>query len=362
MRLESPFLTSYFFRRAARVTRAFLPARYSLGMSGAADLSGPGIAYSARTDFRPARGFPAYAWSVLIYNLAVILWGALVRATGSGAGCGGHWPLCNGDVLPASPQIATIIEFTHRVMSGVALVTAAILAAWGWRALPPRHPARRWAVWSLVFMLTEALIGAALVLLGHVAKDESVGRVYSLSTHLINTFLLLASLALTAWWSTRALENQPEATARRGRGQLIIGVVSLVVVALAGVITALGDTLFPAHSLAQGIADDFAGTASFLIRLRVIHPVLGIAAAIFIAFIALRQFRVSGAGSLRMLSKLLLVLLGSQIVVGSFTVLLKAPVPMQLLHLLMADSLWITLVIFAGESLRSRTPSLRGLS
>jgi heme A synthase len=329
-------------------------------MSGATDLSGPGIAHSASTESRPSRGFPAYAWSVLIYNLAVILWGALVRATGSGAGCGGHWPLCNGDVLPASPQIATIIEFTHRVMSGIALVTAVVLAAWGRKAFPSRHPARRWAAWSLVFMLTEALIGAALVLLGHVARDESVGRVYSLSLHLINTFLLLASLALTAWWSIRPAEDEVQ-PGREGRGQLILGIVALVVVAMAGVITALGDTLFPAHSLAQGIADDFAGTASFLIRLRVIHPVLGVAAAIFIAFVALRQFRASHFGgkadSLRKLSKLLLVLLASQIVAGTCTVLLRAPLPLQLLHLLVADALWITWVLFTSERLRSAGPS-----
>src|SRR5579871_3906524 len=112
------------------------------------------------------RRFARFAWGVLSYNVAVILWGALVRATGSGAGCGGHWPLCNGDLLPASPQAATVIEFTHRVMSGVALVTAVILAGWGSQTFPKGHPARRWSVWALVFMLTEALIGAALVLLG----------------------------------------------------------------------------------------------------------------------------------------------------------------------------------------------------
>jgi heme A synthase len=326
-------------------------------------MSGSGtVAYGERTGSSFVRGFPAYAWSVLIYNLAVILWGALVRATGSGAGCGGHWPLCNGDVLPASPQIATIIEFTHRVMSGVALITAVVLAAWAWKAFPSRHPARRWAAWSLVFMLTEALIGAALVLLGHVAKDESVGRVYSLSMHLINTFLLLASLALTAWWSTvPPAEDRPKTRSAKGHAQLAVGILSLVVVATAGVVTALGDTLFPAHSLAQGIADDFAGTASFLIRLRVIHPALGIAAAIFLAFVALRQFRTSHFGeearSLRTLSKLLLILLSAQIVVGTFTVLLKAPLPMQLLHLLVADALWITLVLFTSERLRNRLRS-----
>src|SRR5271155_2811833 len=116
--------------------------------------------YGETTASRPLRGFPAYAWSILIYNVAVILWGALVRATGSGAGCGGHWPLCNGDVLPDVSQIGTVIELTHRIMSGVALVLVTVMFAWAWKAFAPGHPARRSAAWSLVFILTEALLGA----------------------------------------------------------------------------------------------------------------------------------------------------------------------------------------------------------
>jgi heme A synthase len=325
-------------------------------MSGATIVHGEnargGSAYGETTGSRLTRGFPAYAWSLLIYNLAVILWGALVRATGSGAGCGGSWPLCNGDVLPLNPQIATVIEFVHRAMSGVALITAVVLAVWGWKAFPAKHPARRWAVLSLVFMLTEALIGAALVLLGHVAKNESLGRVFSLSTHLINTFLLLASLALTAWWSPKHIEDRPENVTRRGMGQLVAGLLAMVLVAMAGVITALGDTLFPAHSLRQGIAEDFAATASFLIRLRVIHPALAVTAALYLAVIAMRQFRAAHAGALKTLSAILLVLLGTQVVMGTLTFLLKAPIAMQLAHLLVADGLWITLVLFTSERLR----------
>ena len=158
--------------------------------------------------------FAAFAWGVLIYNVAVILWGALVRATGSGAGCGGHWPLCNGDVLPNISQIGTAIELTHRIMSGVALALVAAMWVWARKAHSTGHPVRRWATWSVVFILTEALLGASLVLLGHVAKDESVGRVYSLATHLVNTFLLLASLALTAWYAAR-----PEVGVSAGRAR-----------------------------------------------------------------------------------------------------------------------------------------------
>ncbi len=134
--------------------------------------------------------------------------------------------------------------------------------------------------------------------------------------------------------------------------------IALVLVAIAGVITALGDTLFPAHSLAEGIASDFASTASFLIRLRVIHPALAIAAALWIAVIALQQLRAGGADSLQRLSTLLLALLGGQVFLGTLTFLLRAPLAMQLAHLLTADCLWITLVLFTSE--RRYDPEYRG--
>ena len=146
------------------------------------------------------RSFARYAWAVLAYNVAVVLWGAFVRATGAGAGCGQHWPLCNGVILPVAPSLKTIIEFTHRITSGIDLALVAILVVWAWRAFPRRHPVRLGATLSAIFLMTEALIGAALVLLEHVAANQSTNRAYSLSAHLINTLTLLACLTLTAWW------------------------------------------------------------------------------------------------------------------------------------------------------------------
>jgi len=282
------------------------------------------------------RRFARFAWGVLAYNVAVILWGALVRATGSGAGCGGHWPLCNGDVLPNISQIGTVIELTHRIMSGVALVLVATMFVWAWRAFAPGHPARRWANWSLFFILTEALLGASLVLLGHVARNESVGRVYSLGLHLVNTFLLLASLALAARSATRKI--QPLSLA------MSLPLIALVLVAIAGAITALGDTLFPAHSLAEGVRDDFSSTASFLIRLRIIHPILALAAGVLIALIAIPEFKLRRTP----LAGWLLGLFVAQIAAGAASILLQAPLPLQILHLLIADALWITLVLFTA--------------
>jgi cytochrome c oxidase assembly protein subunit 15 len=296
------------------------------------------------------RRFRVFAWGVLAYNVAVILWGALVRATGSGAGCGGHWPLCNGDVLPDIAQIGTVIELTHRVMSGLALLLVAAMLVWARKVYPAGHPARRWATWSIVFILTEALLGASLVLLGHVAGNESVGRVYSLAAHLINTFLLLGSLTLSAWSATRiALPASEPRNARplslSGLGPLI----ALVLVAVAGAITALGDTLFPTHTFAEGLHDDFSSTASFLIRLRIIHPLLAAAAGCWIAGVAVLEYRANRTPGMQALSRWLLALFAIQIAVGGASILLQAPVPIQLLHLLIADVIWITLVLFTAE-------------
>ena len=156
--------------------------------------------------------FTAYAWSLLAFAIAVVLWGAGVRATGSGAGCGDQWPLCNGGWLPRNPAVHTIIEFTHRITSGPTLGLLVVgLVVFAFRLFPRGHIVRRLAVLVAVFTVTEALIGAALVLLGHVGTNSSPNRAYSLAIHLLNTMVLLAAMALTAWFAG-APESRRETT------------------------------------------------------------------------------------------------------------------------------------------------------
>ncbi|HLK66300.1 MAG TPA: COX15/CtaA family protein [Bryobacteraceae bacterium] len=285
------------------------------------------------------RGFVRYAKAVLVFNVAVALWGAYVRASGSGAGCGNHWPLCNGEVTPHSPAIATIIEFTHRATSGIGLLAVAVLLLWSFRAFPRRHPARLAAVLSMVFVFSEALIGAALVLLGHVEKNASVTRAYSLSTHLINTLTLLACLTLTV----RFASGRPIPTLR-GRA-LWLAALSLGVVVLLGVsgaVAALGDTLFPSTSLAAGLAQDWDPSANIFLRLRGLHPLLAVAAAGWLLYYA-----VSNAArnrSVRTEAWMVVGCVGVQLVAGATNLLLLAPVWTQLLHLLLAYVLWVSLV------------------
>jgi cytochrome c oxidase assembly protein subunit 15 len=294
--------------------------------------------------------FPAYARSVLGFNLLVILWGALVRATGSGAGCGRHWPLCNGVVIPETPETATFIEYGHRTTSGLALILVAVLWWWSRKAFVSGHRVRKAAAWSFGFIVIEALIGAGLVLLELVGDDDSVARAAYLALHLLNTFLLLAALGLAAFW---AVEQTPLLRPTRGAAfwLLLTGGLLILAVGMTGAIAALGDTLFPSVSLAEGMRADADSTSHFLLRLRVLHPLLALLAGVYLSVMVWLLARVRPASLQspwsRALSSLVLVQLG----VGLTNLLLLAPTALQIVHLLVADLLWITLVIFAASAL-----------
>ena len=291
-----------------------------------------------------SRAAVRFAWGVVGYNVLVILWGAVVRATGSGAGCGNHWPLCNGQVIPLSPRVDTVIEFTHRCMTSGSIFAVLGLLVWTFRATVKGHAARVMAVASMVLLLNEALLGALLVKLGYVTGNQSVGRVVVLSIHLSNTLLLLAALTLTArMLSTGQMRSELRL---RGRNALwaVIGLAATIVVGVSGSLAALGDTLFPASSLRMAMEQDFASGSPWLLRLRGVHPVSAVIAAAFVLWLFTQAKRV-GAGRL---ATVVVGLLGFQFALGLADVLLLAPVWMQIIHLLGADLYWVALVTLAA--------------
>ncbi|RPI30610.1 MAG: heme A synthase [Chloroflexota bacterium] len=302
--------------------------------------------------------FAKFAWFTLAYNLAVILWGAVVRATGSGAGCGSHWPFCNGQVIPLAPRLETLIEFIHRLSSGLSLVLVAALFVWALRRYPRGAPPRLGAALSMVFILSEALVGAGLVLFGWVANDDSASRTVVISIHLVNTFLLLASLTLTAWWASHQHAGGP--LSLRGQGTLMaalgVGLLAVLFIGMSGAITALGDTLFPAGTLAEGIRQDLDPNAHFLLRLRVIHPIIAVSSGFYLLFIAGLVSLFRPALWVRRFAGALGVLFVLQLAAGVLNLVLLAPVWLQLVHLLLADLVWITLVLFSAASL-SESPA-----
>jgi heme A synthase len=290
---------------------------------------------------------------VLGWNLAVILWGAFVRATGSGAGCGAHWPLCNGELLPRAPALETMIEFTHRATSGVALLAVLLLAFRVFRAKPRGHPVRWAAGASVLFILSEAAVGAGLVLFRLVADDESVARALFMAVHLMNTFVLLACLALTAHWSSA--DSPPRLGPRAW--PLALAAVALLLVGTSGAVAALGDTLYPARSILGGLAADVSPTAHLLVRLRVAHPLLALLGALAVGAAVTSVLRARREPSLRRTAWVLAGLVLLQLVVGLANVALLAPVWMQLVHLLLADLVWIALVLMAVRALSTEEPA-----
>jgi heme A synthase len=296
------------------------------------------------------RGFVRYSVFVLIYNLAVILWGAFVRATGSGAGCGRHWPLCNGAVIPRAAQVETLIEFTHRVTSGLAGLLVIGMVIWAVRAFPRGHLARRGAWLSLLLIVVEGALGAGLVLLELVAHNSSVARAVAMGVHLVNTLLLVGILTLTAWWG-----NGGAALRLRGQGAvgwlLGVAVAAVMLLGATGAVTALGDTLFPVESFREGVLQDLDPYSHFLVRLRVYHPALAIVTGVYLVAMGQVIYRRRPSQGARAAAGALILLFLAQIGVGVINIALLVPVAVQLLHLLMADLVWIALVLLAASAL-----------
>lgn len=287
-----------------------------------------------------------FAWIVLVYNVAVILWGSIVRATGSGAGCGEHWPLCNGTVIQHSPQMETVIELTHRVTSGIALIAMIGLLVWTFAMTAKRHLARTTVVAAAVLTFNEALLGALLVILGKVAHDQSASRAVYLSLHLANTLLLLAALALTAHFLSRPVGFMRGSVDYRSVKVAVIGLLATLFVGVSGSLAALGDTLFPSTSLSAAFAQDFSAKSAWILRIRWLHPVMGFLAGAFICWLI---FTSAWKGRNRKLAAGVIALLILQYALGFADVLLLAPTWMQIVHLLGADLLWLSLVVLTAR-------------
>lgn len=301
------------------------------------------------------------AWGALIYNVAVILWGAVVRLSGSGAGCGDHWPLCDGQVVPLSFTAERVIEFSHRLTSGASGLLALGLIFLAFRQTGKGHPARLGAVLSFVFLLLEGLVGGVQVLLGLTADSTDPARGLFQGVHLANTFVLLAVLLLTALWSSGfpALRFKTLTDSkRRALWVLVGGLVLTLVVGMTGAVTALGDLLFkpaPGTPL-DTIRNDYGLNTGFFERLRVLHPLLAVGTAGYLVWMTARVRQWVPGPQVTLWSNLLLGTVAAQVLAGVVNVGLRAPDAMQLLHLLLACMLWLMTILLGYFALFGRQP------
>src|SRR2546423_5969665 len=232
--------------------------------------------------------FAVYAWCVTALTLAVILWGAYVRASHSGDGCGAHWPLCNGTTaLPRATETKTLVEFAHRVTSGMDGLLVIVLVVWAYRKFRRGHVVRTCATLTAGFIFTESLIGAGLVLLGLVANNASVARAVYLSVHLVNTFILIAALALTAWYAQAVEATQPRLR-EFARGRVGAALACALALGVSGAVAALGATLFSESARDGFTSADVSPQAQLLFSLRQykLHPILALLVGAYVIYFA----------------------------------------------------------------------------
>ena len=302
--------------------------------------------------------FAKYAWFVLGVNLLVILWGVFLRASKSGDGCGQHWLTCQGEVIPSAPELKTVIEFSHRLTSSLAGILLIIMLAWAFRRWQVQKGEQRKlvlmsAVGSFIFVVIEGLLGAGLVLTGNTAENLTPERPLWMAGHLINTFVLLAFLTLTARYASGGgrliFRVQPKYLTA-----LAIGVLAIFVIGISGSVAALSSMVFPSGTIAEGLARDFSPTSHFLLRLRLLHPIAAILTGVLLIFLTSWLAKRSGNDLMASRwSNVLSILVLAQIVFGAATLLMLSPIVMQLGHLLLADLIWISYMLFSAAFLSS---------
>jgi heme a synthase len=304
----------------------------------------------------------SFARILLFYGLIVILWGAWVRISHSGDGCGDTWPLCHGQLIPQAERGKTWVEYGHRLMSG----SFGLLIIWLYfqarKNFPKSSKVRLFAFFSLLFTITEALLGAKLVLFKLVGSNGSPYRAFIMTLHLVNSLLLIGSLALT--WDflrfpnlKRRLNSPWESAYLRARLSVkrltASGLLIFLIIGCTGAIASLASTLFPSESLLAGIAEDFNPDSHFLLRLRLLHPLMGIFLGGSLALAAwLASENISDSNlMLKKRSRVLAIATGGGVVFGILTLLLLAPVWMKLAHLTIAYTVWISLLMWLRELL-----------
>lgn len=261
--------------------------------------------------------------SLWAYTLLVILWGAWVRISHSGDGCGDHWPLCDGQLIPDFAQKKTWIEYAHRLMSGsYGLIVLYIFYKVRTSVVSPMT--RKLTTLLLLFMISEALLGAVLVKGQLVTTDDSVTRLFVMSFHQLNSFLLTG----VTFFLFLSMKAEPQIISLKSYKPFLF----FILLAVSGAMASLSTTLFPSISLFAGVLQDFSAHSHLFVRLRILHPLLAlIIASSFVLWLFRNNY-------MRPALEFFVA-----IFIGVMTILTLSPVYLKLAHLLIAHLLWARL-------------------
>ena len=307
--------------------------------------------------------FGRYSLVLLIATVFVIIFGAFVRASLSGDGCGTGWPICDGGVLPVGAELKTYIELTHRATSGLLLIGVFAMAIWSIRLFEKGHPARKAAIGAFAFTLFSALIGAILVKFKYVTHDASLGRAITMPLHLVNTFALMASLALMVH-----LARGGQRASFKGQGGLgsafLWTIGSFFMLGMTGAVSAMGKTAFQtklagANTFLERIQMHVGDQAHPVLKGGLLHPLMAMAAGLILIFTCrLASERRAGDPWVEHWSSLTIWLYVGQMLFGIVNLVASAPVWMQLTHLGLALANWIALVMLAVHAMPKKQETI----
>ncbi len=271
--------------------------------------------------------FKSYLIFLWVYSILVVIWGAWVRISKSGDGCGTSWPLCNNAIIPDTSNAQALIEFTHRISTALYGILVLLLVVWTFKIFPKKHSIRRVVLFILSFTILEALIGAQLVLLGLVGDHTGFDRIIVMSLHQVVSILLTGSVA-RAYYLTNSKVIKTYKLIEVAKFMFLLLVAT-------GGIAALSNTVFPSSSILEGLVSDINPESHILLKLRVIHPILALSTALAFVFVIIKLHKKNKQYSMQLATFFLIGIL-----IGIITLITLSPTVMKFVHLAMAHIIW----------------------
>lgn len=299
--------------------------------------------------------FARAALAFLLYNLATIAWGVFVRASKSGDGCGSHWPLCDGASTPLNGPVAKIVESSHRISTSLVGVLAIGMLIWAFRQFPKGHLVRRATAVTLGFAIVEGLIGAMLVKFQLVVNNDSAVRLFVMGAHVVSTFMLLGSIGVSAM-AASDIDIRPKWSGQRSVLAILgMSAFGMIFLAVSGAVSALGHTLRPTDNVLGAALNP---QTFWMVRLQPLHPLIAISVGLYLLLAAGLIQHLRPDPLVTKATKWMMGLYGVQLALGALNIWLKAPIPMQMIHLAVADLNWVSLVAVSAYALRPGVESV----
>lgn len=321
-----------------------------------------------RTDASDSRRrFAAFAWSLLVLNLAAVAWGVFLRAGKFGDGCGTNWPLCPGGPVPLNGSISRFIEGSHRLMTSLIGVMTIGLVFWSRRIYSREdeggRAVRGLALAALGMTVVEGLVGAVLVKFALVTTNASPMRALVMAFHVVSTFGLVGAVAACALAAgpDGDLEGGVRPRLKQGGaalGMLLTGAIGLVGLGATGAISAFAHQVNPVEDV---LTAALAPGAPWMVRLQPMHPLLSAAVALYLVLMAGLLPNLRPDPRVALWARRLAIMVGVEMALGLVNILVRAAIPMQMLHLVAADLTWVALVGLGVAALHEGVPRAEGI-